>query len=123
MRKKYQQFKNIDQVVRKKNYFLDRKKYLRLDKNEMISEIDLKFLKLIRKNLNSNHLTTYPEIENLYFLLSKKFKLSRDMFVITAGSDLAIKNCFELLVRKCSNFLTMSKIFRKALKRSIRTSH
>ena len=73
---------------------------IRLDKNERISNFENYFLTKIKKSLNSNFLNSYPETEPLYKILSKKFNLDKEMFVITAGSDLAIKNCFELFFRK-----------------------
>ena len=80
---------------------------IRLDKNERISEFGNYFMNKIRKKINSDYLTTYPEIESLYEIFSKKFNLNKEMFVLTAGSDMAIRNCFELLVRPHDKIITL----------------
>ena len=49
MPQKFVQFKNLSKILRKKNNLLDRDSYLRLDKNEMISQFPKNFIKLIKK--------------------------------------------------------------------------
>ncbi len=111
MPQKFVQFKNLSKIMRKKNNLLDRDSYLRLDKNEMISQFPKNFIKLIKKKINSNTLTTYPEVKKIYKLISKKYKVNENSIVVTAGSDLAIKNCFELLVRKNDHIITLSPTY------------
>ena len=50
---------------------------------------------------------TYPNLKNLYNLISKKNKVRKENIIITAGSDIAIKNCFELLVQKNDEVITI----------------
>lgn len=104
---KYYYFKNIDKIYRIRGPIKSRHEMIRLDKNERISNFENFFLRKIKKNLNSNYLNTYPETEPLYEILSKKLNLSKKMFVITAGSDLAIRNCFELLVKPNDKIITI----------------
>jgi len=111
MSQKFVQFKKLSKIVRKKNNLLDRNNYLRLDKNEMISLFSKNFINQIKKKINSNTLTTYPEVKNIYKLISKKYKVKENSIVVTAGSDLAIKNCFELLVRKNDHIITLSPTY------------
>ena len=70
--------------------------FLRLDKNERISNIENELLNLIKKNLRSEHFTAYPEIYNFYNNLSKFHKLSPKNFLATSGIDKAIKLCIEV---------------------------
>ena len=104
---KFNYFKNIDKIYRIRGSLKSRYRMIRLDKNERISNFENYFLTKIKKSLNSNFLNSYPEIEPLYNILSKKFNLDKEMFVITAGSDLAIKNCFELLVKPNDRIITI----------------
>ena len=95
---KFKKFKNISAIQRKRNPINTRLNKIRLEKNERISVFETSFLQKIKKNLRSEHLTAYPEIENLYQKIATKNKVKKEMIVITAGSDLAIKNCFELFI-------------------------
>jgi len=108
---KFNYFKNIDKIFRIRGTLKSRYKAIRLDKNERVSEFDKYFLNKIKKKINSNYLTTYPEIEQLYKILAKKFKLNKEMFILTAGSDMAIRNCFELFVRRNDRIITLSPTY------------
>ena len=105
--KKFNNFKYIDQIFRKQSIELDRKNFYRFDRNERISPIPNKFFNIIKKNLISEYLTTYPNLKNLYHLISKKNKVGKENIIITAGSDIAIKHCFELLVQKNDEVITI----------------
>ena len=87
-----QKFRSISLIKRKRNPLNTRFDKIRLEKNERISELDSFFLKKIKKNLRSEHITAYPESEKLYQKIANKNKVKKEMVVITAGSDLAIKN-------------------------------
>jgi histidinol-phosphate aminotransferase len=106
MKKKFDSFKYIKKIKRKKNNLINRDLFLRLDKNEMTSSLSNFFLNKIRKKINTHTLTTYPEINKIYKLIAKKNKINEKSIIITAGSDIAIKNCFELFVKKGSNIIT-----------------
>jgi len=90
----------IDKIYRFRGQLNTRFNYLRLDKNERTSNFHEKTLDNIKKQLTSFHLSAYPEIEKTYIKLSHYLKLPKKNIVITAGSDLAIKNCFELFKDK-----------------------
>ena len=91
------QIKWLDRVYRIRGQFETRFNHLRLDKNERTSSFQKSLLNSIRNKINTNHLSTYPETEKLYNTLAKFLGISKKMLVITAGSDIAIKNCFELI--------------------------
>jgi len=109
--KKFNYFRHIDKIFRVRGSSQSRHDMFRLDKNERVVEFENYFIKNILKKINSNHLSAYPETESLYNIFSKKFNLNKDMFVLTAGADSAIKNCFDLLVKKGDKIITLSPTF------------
>jgi histidinol-phosphate aminotransferase len=111
IKNKFSKFKQIDQIKRLRGTFATRYESTRLDANERISPFNNKFIKNIKKKINSNHFTAYPEIEEIYDLLSKKFNLERLNFLITAGSDAAIRHCFELFTEPKSKIITLNPTF------------
>lgn len=109
--KKFSHLRIINQIQRKNNSSLERSNYFRLDKNERIVKFEDLFMKNIKKELNSNQLTTYPNLKKVYKLLSQRLKLKENNLILTGGSDLSIKNCFELLVKKDSQVLTLNPTY------------
>ena len=59
-------------IFRERGPTKTRFKYLRLDKNERISEFKNKLFTKIKKKINHNHLTAYPELEKLYGMIDNK---------------------------------------------------
>ena len=108
---KFDNFKRIDKILRYRGISRSRHNKIRLDHNERISKIENYFLKKIKNKINSEYLTTYPETEQLYDLFAKKFKLHRDNFVLTAGSDMAIRNCFELLIKPKDRIIALNPTY------------
>ncbi len=108
---KFKKFKSLKNIKRKRNPLYSRFQKIRLEKNERVSIYDSDFLKKIKFSLKSEHISAYPEVEELYKLLSKKLSVSSDMIVLTAGSDLAIKNCFELLVSPGDEVITLNPTY------------
>ena len=103
---KFKNFKKIDKIYRVRKE-LSRYKKIRLDKNERLNDFESYFINKIKNKINSNYLNTYPEVEPLYKIFSQKLKLDREMLVLTAGSDMAIRNCFELLVKPRDKIITI----------------
>ena len=108
---KFSHFSHIEKIKRKKNDAKSREEFYRLDKNEMISDFESSFLKKIKKRINSFHINTYPEINDVYKKLAKSLKVSSDNIILTSGSDLGIKNCFELFVRKKNEVITINPTY------------
>ena len=100
--------KNINRY-RGENF--SRSRYLRLDKNERVINFPNYFLKLVKKKISSYDLSAYPDIERIYKLLSKLLKIPKEMIVLTAGSDIAIKTCFELFTEKNKKIITITPTF------------
>ena len=103
---KFKNFKKVDKIFRVRKA-LSRYKKIRLDKNERLSNFESYFINKIKNKINSNYLNAYPEIEPIYNILSKNLKIDKEMLVLTAGSDMAIRNCFELLVRSQDRIITI----------------
>ena len=106
-----QKLRSISLIKRKRNPLNTRFNKIRLEKNERISELESFFLKKIKKNLKSEHITAYPESEKLYQKIANKNKVKKEMIVITAGSDLAIKNCFEVFVSPKDEVVTIDPTY------------
>ena len=66
--KKFKNFKFIDRIKRFRGIFPTRLNKIRLDANERISEFDKKFFNKLKKKIQSQHFTAYPEIEEIYDL-------------------------------------------------------
>jgi len=103
---KFKNFKKIDKIFRKRNT-VSRYKKVRLDKNERLSDFESYFINRIKNKINSNYLHTYPEAEPVYKIFAKKLKVNKEMLVLTAGSDMAIRNCFELLIKPLDKIITI----------------
>ena len=108
---KFKKFKSINLIRRKRNPLNTRFNKIRLEKNERVSNYENKFLNKIKSNIRSEHISAYPEVEEIYKILAKKLSLSSEMLVITAGSDLAIKNCFELLISPGDEVITLNPTY------------
>ena len=108
---KFKKFKSLNLLERKRNPINSRVNKIRLEKNERVSNYDSKFLYQIKKSLLSENISAYPEVEEIYILLAKHLSVSPDMLVITAGSDLAIKNCFELLISPGDEVITLNPTY------------
>ena len=108
---KFKNFKIIDRIKRFRGIFPTRLNKIRLDANERISEFDNKFFNKLIKKIKSQHFTAYPEIEEIYDLLAKFNKIKRDNIMITAGSDIGIRHCFELFAQPKSKIITLSPTF------------
>jgi len=109
--KKFSHFSHIEKIWRKNHILKPREKYHRLDKNEMISNFEKPFLNKIKKKIKSFHINTYPNINDVHKKLAKSLKVGSDNIILTSGSDLAIKNCFELFVRKNNEVITINPTY------------
>ena len=104
---KFKNFKHVDNIFRKKKPSINRIGSLRYDRQERISPYPKKFLELINKKFKSEHISCYPELSNLYKKFSKSLNVKTDNILLTQGSDLAIKQCFELLIKKNDQVITI----------------
>lgn len=71
---------------------------VRLDKNERIASFANKLWESMITSISQELVQAYPEVMPLYKRLSDIHKMLPDSFLLTSGSDAAIKHCFEAFV-------------------------
>ena len=76
----------------------DRTRYLRLDKNENTSNIPASVLEIAKAGITPELISSYPQVYPLYEKLGRVLALDEDYLLLTAGSDAAIKNVFEVFI-------------------------
>ncbi len=103
--------KNLEKITRIRGDSKTRENFLRLERNERVSQFKSNITNYIKKNISSYHLTSYPELETVYHNLAKYFRLDKEKIVITGGADLAIKNCFELFIKPKDKVITLTPSF------------
>lgn len=101
----------IRKLYRSQTDIKSRETYLSLDKNERIMPFEKNFIKKIFSKINSKKFNSYPEVFGLYKSLSKLHNINRNQFVITAGADGAIRNCFDLFVSKGDKVIVLNPTF------------
>ena len=90
---------------------IDRSKFLRLDKNERVINFERKFLGYLKKNINTYRIAAYPDVNKIYKLLSKELKVPKNTICLTAGSDIALKMCFEYFTTPGGKIITLEPTF------------
>ncbi|MBF0290069.1 MAG: aminotransferase class I/II-fold pyridoxal phosphate-dependent enzyme [SAR324 cluster bacterium] len=95
----------IQQLYRMKDTFDDRFDYLRLDKNERLLPFEEKWFDLFKKQIQSEHLTGYPELGPLYRKLANYLHVSENQILLASGSDLAIKSIYEACIQPGDNIV------------------
>lgn len=83
----------------------DRTAYLRLDKNEDVDGFSPEFVQDLLSGIRPELISSYPQIFPLYEKLSGYLGLDREQLLITAGSDAAIKNIFEVFINPSDKIL------------------
>ena len=104
-------FLKLQQINRSEPTKDRRQNYLRLDKNERAEPHQRHFFNKLKKSINSDLVSAYPDLFNLYNILSKKLKISKKKVLLTQGADHAIKNCFEVFYKKNSNVIILDPTF------------
>lgn len=89
---------HLKNLKRTLNVSCNRLNYLRLDKNENLIPFPAQLIRKIRKKIDSNLISTYPNIYPLYEKISKWIGCKRENLYISAGSDAAIKSVFEAFI-------------------------
>jgi histidinol-phosphate aminotransferase len=90
---------------------IDREKFLRLDKNERVIKFEKRFIKYLKKKINTFNISAYPDTNRIKKMISKKNKISPKMIYISAGSDLSIKTCFELFTKPKDKVIILEPTF------------
>lgn len=82
-----------------------------LDKNENPDPILQKFLNNLVQEVKPFALNTYPETAKVYAKLAKRYSLSPRNFILTNGSDGAIRTMFDLFVSPGDTVIHTSPTF------------
>ncbi|MGA2917092.1 pyridoxal phosphate-dependent aminotransferase [Methanoregula sp.] len=89
---------HLEDIYRSSAEKFDRTRYLRLDKNENTGTIPAPVLEIIKSGITPELISSYPQVYPLYEKLGRVLGLDEDCLLLTAGSDAAIKNVFEVFV-------------------------
>lgn len=90
--------KNVKILNRMKDFGSDRSAFVRLDKNERtVPFLEKDFKKMIRA-VSSDLLSMYPDQTSLYQRLEKFYGLEAKYFLLTPGSDAALKMIYETYI-------------------------
>jgi histidinol-phosphate aminotransferase len=92
--------KHVTEVFRTPPDKTDRSRYLRLDKNENIAELSKPRIDRILKKITPEFLASYPFVYKIQKKICDHLSFPEDMVLVTAGSDAAIKNVFEVFIEK-----------------------
>ncbi len=103
--------KEIEDVWRVKPDEATRLEKLRLDKNERISPFPQVIWKEFINGISEEMVQAYPEVFPLYKRLAGFHNLEIDNILLTAGSDAAIRHCFEVFVNPGDRVIYLDPTF------------
>lgn len=101
----------VDPIYRIRGGLESRLDKIRLDKNERIAHFSNELWNRIKTKITQEHILAYPEVETLYLKLADFLGVSTEQLLITAGSDSAIKNAFELFVNPGDEVIFLEPTF------------
>lgn len=90
--------KHLKAIYRSDPERFDRTQYLRLDKNEDLCGLPQDLIDKSVAATTRDDLAAYPQTYLLYDALSEYLSVPQENLLITAGSDAAIKNTFEVFI-------------------------
>lgn len=96
---KIQPKQHLEKIFRSPPEEYDRTSYIRLDKNESTIPFPEELIQLFTAEMKPDFFSVYPQVYQLYEELTKYLSIDKENCIITAGSDAAIKNIFEVYVR------------------------
>lgn len=85
-------------IVRSQAESYNRSDFLRLDKNEDVTGLPEDFITRVLSLVTADMISSYPNLDELYTKLSEYLSIEKEQVLITAGSDAAIKNVFEVYI-------------------------
>jgi len=88
-----------------------RYKKLRLDKNERTISFGPDFMGSLLSSIEPDHLCAYPEVLPFYKQLASHLGLAAENLFLTAGSDAAIRHCFDLFVNPGDKVVVLEPTF------------
>ena len=105
-------FKGHIKKIKRIDYLnYSRLNFTRLDKNEKIDDFEKILIKNFKKKINSNLLSSYPEVSSLVSLISKSYKIDLKNILLTAGIDGAIKLIIDALTNRGDRAIILEPTF------------
>ncbi len=105
-------FKSHIKKIKRNNYInFSRLKFTRLDKNEKIDNFSKNLVNILKNQISSNLLASYPEVSDLMNLISKNLKMNPKNFLLTAGIDGALKIIIEGFTREKDKVVILEPTF------------
>ena len=102
--------RKIKKLDRDNIHFFSRKNYLRLDKNERVSDFRANIIKKIQ--LTSFDLSAYPETGFVYKSLANYLNISKKNLLMIPGSDFGYRICFEYFcINKNKKIISLDPTF------------
>jgi histidinol-phosphate aminotransferase len=101
----------VDSVSRLRGEISTRHGLIRLDKNERVTDFTQDFMEQLVSDIKSDHFTAYPETEKIYQRLAQQNKVTVKNLMLTAGSDMAIRHCFDLFVNSGGEVVILDPTF------------
>mgnify|MGYP001185208996 FL=1 len=102
-------FKIIKNLSRDNTNYGSRKNFLRLDKNERVSNFHNKILKKIK--ISSFDITAYPETWPVYQSIAKNYNISTKNIVLIPGSEFGYRICLEYFRNKKKKIISLAPTF------------
>ena len=98
-------------VTRIQNPQGNRENYLRLDKNERTVPLPNEIIRTANQSLTNDALCVYPETSQLIETIAHFHSVDPSKILLTAGSDAAIKSCFETFMEWGEELVTLTPTF------------
>jgi histidinol-phosphate aminotransferase len=102
---------HIEKVYRTPGIKKTRMDSLRMDKNEFLPCWPDEWFKDFLNRIRPEHLSIYPELTPLYEKLGHVLCIPKENIVVTAGSDTAIRFCFEVFVEPSDEVIIFCPTF------------
>ena len=83
-------------------------KGMRLDHNERTTPLSEKIVQEVWKTISPEELVAYPALEGLYAKLAQSLGVSREMLLLTYGSDTGIRMFFDTYVNPGDEVMTLN---------------
>jgi histidinol-phosphate aminotransferase len=87
---------------------IDRRKFIRLDRNEWVEPPQNTDFEQFKKELKPEDFSAYPNPSQLYKNLSQQTKLDQNFFMATNGSDAAIRAIFLCYIERGDSIAQLS---------------
>lgn len=89
---------SLKDLTRIRDNYTDRSDMFRMDRNERTWDFSDEIIDSIKNKIDSNTLTNYPDVDNVYLKLSQHLGVVTNQIYLHSGSDLVIRSIFETYI-------------------------